>query len=451
MSNTLRPSQQIAHDEICNYIALGEKRIVLQGSAGTGKTYLVDELITSLKSGALYSWGVIYVCAPTGKALNVVRQKITPRSYVEFRTIHSGLKLKQKKNYHTGEITFELDKYVNPKDPPLKNAQIVILDESSMVGSNLMFGKGKIEEYPDIVFIFVGDFKQLPPIGEDISPIFTQGFATVEITEPIRQSVGSPILDLSYNLNLLKSRVNNINENQEGYFFETNRPRIIEKLAEINGTDQLKYLSWTNDAADAINLAVRRKIYGDPRKIELGESLIFDEPYFGLAENYTTSQEILVESLTTETRRLRVPNEYTTITYKNGGVPEIKEKYAEDKITVIPTYDIMTVKLYFVNNDFHVLHEDSEAEVKSVCTAMKAKCDMKLQSYPGYYWFVERSAFAQMKYNHALTVHKSQGSTFETVIVDVPNIGFNKKKPKEMEAMYYTAITRASKLVALFS
>ena len=65
-------------------------------------------------------------------------------------------------------------------------------------------------------------------------------------------------------------------------------------MAKVNGTDEMKYLAWTNTEIDKINSEVRKRIYGEfPNKVELGETIVMDGPY----KDYTTNQEIKVEKL----------------------------------------------------------------------------------------------------------------------------------------------------------
>ena len=74
-------------------------------------------------------------------------------------------------------------------------------------------------------------------------------------------------------------------------------------------------------------------------------------------------------------------------------------------------------------------------------------CGAKVIDWKDYYDFKE--GFADMKYNHAITVHKSQGSTYKQAIVNIKNIGLNKNKT-ERTRLLYTAVTRASKLLILY-
>ena len=79
---------------------------------------------------------------------------------------------------------------------------------------------------------------------------------------------------------------------------------------------------------------------------------------------------------------------------------------------------------------------------------MKARAKAKEISWIDYYNFVEM--VADLKYNHAITVHKSQGSTYKQAIVNIKNIYINKNH-KEKTRLLYTAVTRASELLILYN
>jgi hypothetical protein len=58
-----------------------------------------------------------------------------------------------------------------------------------------------LADYP-FPIIFIGDNKQLNPVGEQVSPVFVQGYPKVELTEIIRQGEGNPIIELSRDLDI---------------------------------------------------------------------------------------------------------------------------------------------------------------------------------------------------------------------------------------------------------
>ena len=79
------------------------KRLLIKGSAGVGKTYLVNELIGRLSLKARGK--KIFCSAPTNKAVAVLKGKVDERENLEFTTVHSALKIKRQVNYKTGAIT----------------------------------------------------------------------------------------------------------------------------------------------------------------------------------------------------------------------------------------------------------------------------------------------------------------------------------------------------------
>lgn len=447
-------------------ILLNGRRLVIKGSAGVGKTYMVDELVKKLMNRyGIYHSGQIYCSAPTNKAVSVLKGKV--KQNVSFITTHAALKMKRKIDRQTGKKSFEPS--YHDKYPPLKGVKLFVIDEASMVNLNLLM---YIEEHATrngCTVIFIGDNKQLNPVGESDSPVFLgepvlipksihnvdkypymfkeydddymvifKPYPEVELTEIVRQKGGNPIIDLSRNLELVTSKQDNMND-VGGYVYTYDRNKIIERLAQENGTDKLKYLSWSNSDVDTMNDDVRKKIYGTPKKIELGETIVFDEP-FG---DYFTNEEVKIETLLVrendfeymsesilgmktkfETIRLK----YYSINYRENTDWETKEKMITDDIIVI--------------------HEDSEKEFNDKIKSLSTMANNKIIPWAEFYNFSEK--FAKIKYNHALTVHKSQGSTFEKAIVNIKNLNFN-KDAIERERLLYTAVTRASETLILYN
>ena len=153
-----------------------EQRIVIKGSAGVGKTFMVDELIGRLRE-KIPRKQKIYCCAPTNKAVAVVKNKVKERLNLEFTTVHSALKIKRNVNNRTGAVTFK--PWFSEKYPPLKGVGLLIIDEASMLDSVLL---KHVEEHAtknNCTVIFIGDEKQLNPVGEEVSPVFNKNYPTL--------------------------------------------------------------------------------------------------------------------------------------------------------------------------------------------------------------------------------------------------------------------------------
>ncbi|ALN97178.1 hypothetical protein [Flavobacterium phage FpV4] len=278
------------------------------------------------------------------------------------------------------------------------------------------------------------DDKQINPVKEEESPVFLQGYPEVELTEIIRQGEGNPIITLSRNMSAMWDLQARLNDDK-GFVYTTNEDKIVSELAAINGSDDLKYLAWENKEVDKINTLVREKIYTNPAKIELGESLIFDEPY----QTYFTNQEIKVDKLDIVDMVFNVMMEESPM-----------------KVNVV------TLKTYVINGKqvdewddgklvwkgIFIIHEDAEKQLNAVLTLMKYSCLNKKLKWTSKNAFEDR--FAKVKYNHAITVHKSQGSTYKQAILNVGNINRNPSQ-KEKTRLFYTGITRASDLLILYN
>ena len=439
MKPNLTVHQETVLGQILQLLRDGETRIVLKGSAGTGKTFLssrLSELLLGLTDLIrTYNNGAVYATAPTNKALAVLQGKIqVPR--ITFKTIHSACSLYQHIDAKTGAATFIRARKGKLKGDSFEFSRAAIIDESSMLNSDFL-GKVKMvdgyEEYvrgylEDFRFpiIFIGDAKQLNPVGEEVSPVWTKGFKEVELTEIIRQGAGNPIIDLSRDLDLIPFKRPALVDGK-GYMYSEDRRKFVEDLAAVNGTDELKYLAYTNKDVDAMNQVVRERRYGKPRRIEKEETIVFNTPL----GSFYTNQEVRVDEMEIVTSDIYIPTEKTKYDENNDPYGDM------DKIRI---------KYYVVNNSFKVVHELSDTLYTSIYKTLKANNRELGWDGRGYHYFANQ--FADIKYNHGLTIHKSQGSTYKTAIVNIGNIMWN-RNAVERQRMLYTAITRASDLVIL--
>lgn len=356
-----------------------EKYLILSGSAGTGKTTVIAEFCKSQFN--------VLLTAPTHKAVKVLSTKVNKPC----KTLHSYLRLERK-------LVGSRYEYVQDPFKELDKINLLIVDEASMIDDFLL---NCILEV-GVKTIFVGDNKQLNPVGYDESPVFFKGFNNYELTEIIRHQ--NDIIDLSRNLNWLYEKLNGVN-------FSWLDPSDIDLsyLVEANGSDKAKFITWRNSIVTAVNTLVRQMIYGDkPNQIEFGEVLLFNSPFKDL---YRNNDELKVESLT------------------NSHV------YFNDADIIFPYIDTL-----LVNGKVHVVDNFNFKKHNSNINDLKERAINKTIGWDKYYKYIE--SFADVQYNHAITVHKSQGSTYDYAFVNVSDIMLNKNN-KERDRMLYTAITRA--------
>lgn len=434
---TLTEKQKKAETDVLGLLKENDI-VVLTGKAGTGKTTLANSIAKNFKS--IGHGGVILCSAPTNKALHVIRGKMDNIHGMAFKTVHSALHLKRKIDFKTGAETFAQSN-INTREP-LKGVNFMLIDEASMIGEQLLSYILKFTRMHGVKLLFLGDTSQLPPIGEESSQVFTSDYPTIELTEIIRQGEGNPIIELSRNLEQASSKVNNRSD-IGGYIYTDNLGKVVTELAKVNGTDDLKYLAWTNREVDKINALVRKEVYGTPKKIEQGETMVVNTPY---KEKYYTNEEIRVVNVETKELNLQYVN-------ATDGVINPKEgDLAALGIAKLTCYVITCEKLHEETIEelpkLLVIHEKSEAEFKKIKNILARKAKIAEVKWTDYYHFIEQ--FADLKYNHAITVHKSQGSTYKRAIINVKNINMNRDK-KEKAKLLYTAVTRASNLLILYN
>ena len=134
------------------------KNVFITGSAGTGKTYLLNEYTRYLKERRVYPT----IVAPTGIAA----------SHLGGQTIHSFFSLGIRESIDEGYVEFLMDKkYLKTRFSKLK---LLIIDEVSMVSPELFSSmdlilrgfKGTDAPFGGVQVVISGDFFQLPPISK---------------------------------------------------------------------------------------------------------------------------------------------------------------------------------------------------------------------------------------------------------------------------------------------
>lgn len=150
----LSKDQEVAWKKLVEWVRRSDPYFVLRGFAGTGKTFLLQKLLGEAGSTSFK------FTAPTNKAAKVLSQMIDrPAS-----TIHSLLGLRMVP--HEEGMRLE---YPNSM-PRVSRKAIVVVDEASMVGTELAEFIEKARVQCGFRVLYVGDPAQLNPIGERASP-----------------------------------------------------------------------------------------------------------------------------------------------------------------------------------------------------------------------------------------------------------------------------------------
>ncbi|NER80786.1 MAG: AAA family ATPase, partial [Leptolyngbya sp. SIO1D8] len=145
----------------------------LFGFAGAGKTLLLQAWLKRLRASG-YDKPIVFT-APTNKAVSVLQSMVTRWGLnIECLTCAKLLGLRPHIDTKTGREYF---KKAYGEESTIDSYSIVVIDEASMVGS----ADGKHDGLWELLtseaslytkLLFVGDYAQLPPIGEPLSEVF---------------------------------------------------------------------------------------------------------------------------------------------------------------------------------------------------------------------------------------------------------------------------------------
>jgi len=385
---------------------------------------------------------------------------------IKFSTIHSALNYRKEVDEVLGkevfrqlsifgdDIFFGKNNFESEASKFLKGAGIVIIDEASMIGADLL--KDLEGSTMGKKVIFIGDPLQIPPVKEYDTPVFTKFLGlpecVVELVDIVRQEVGNPIIGLSRNLGMVYRR-KSLMVGDKGYDYSTDLEYVKRLLLEgYEIPDKVKFLSYENKYVDKMNEIIRGKIYSNPNKIELGEVLVMDSVPEDTTGSYYVNYELEVRTLSIKEDKFF---------YYYGRREEKKDKTDYRSELLNKKSGQFRLKYYLVNDDIKIIHEDSELYFKKILEgiiseirATKEVIKNKKRFFNGdpykdgtFWWsyYKLKNQFAEIKYNHALTIHKSQGSTYRMVIIHLNS--FSGLDLDFRNRLLYTAITRASERI----
>jgi hypothetical protein len=435
--------QEQAIEGIQNHIENGNPKdfFTVAGKAGTGKTTLVQEAIAPFVAQGQE----VLVTALSHKAKLVLANKLEERfgeNKIKSASIAGALGMGM--DMETGKFAPEFSQSETP--PPITTADIVIVDEASMVNEEalqLIMGY----KQPHAKVIFLGDIGQLPPIREKgdpntgkPSPVFSDGKQQVSLVERVRQGEESPILpyaDKFWDNSQAKTPVANpaqdlhhdIVSEKGALVFSKTMTEIMDQILpvykeaiETNNPDKIKTVVYRNDTRNTINTAIRKFVFGEDAKnqINKGELMMFQDNYTVNRETISNATEVQVTSV----------NKGKDDKY-GYDIHEVTIRDAEGNGYSVKILDEADKQNHA--NDVSSLFAEAKTMPKG-----KMRNDKLKEA-----WGLKRR-FAPLEYSYAITSHKSQGSTYDHVIVHERDImSVQPITAKEKSQSIYTALTRA--------
>ena len=354
--------------------------LIITGGPGTGKTTIMKGIIELYKEVHKLSYEKlaerVQLLAPTGRAA----KRMSDATLMPASTIHRFLKWQKETN------KFQVNEYHKSK------AEVVILDESSMVDTLLMASLLRGIS-ANCKVIMVGDSYQLPSVGpgqvlHDL--ISSSKLPVVELKELYRQGKDSNILTLAYDVRKGEVSDDVFNKEEDLTFIECSDDDVISNLMDVSST--FKDLSYKNF-----------QILAPMYKTKCGIDMINQRLQVIFNPKDKSKKELVVGD----------------VIFREG------DKVIE--LTNMPDENIY-------NGDIGIISQIVTQPAKKITI-----------DFDGNEVTFTAANFNKFRLAYAISIHKAQGSEFDVVVMPIVQ-GYRKMLYRKL---VYTGITRSKKMLYL--
>lgn len=354
--------------------------LIITGGPGTGKTTIMKGIIELYKEVHKLSYEKlaerVQLLAPTGRAA----KRMSDATLMPASTIHRFLKWQKETN------KFQVNEYHKSK------AEVVILDESSMVDTLLMASLLRGIS-ANCKVIMVGDSYQLPSVGpgqvlHDL--ISSSKLPVVELKELYRQGKDSNILTLAYDVRKGEVVDDVFNKEEDLTFIECSDDDVISNLMDVSST--FKDLSYKNF-----------QILAPMYKTKCGIDMINQRLQVIFNPKDKSKKELVVGD----------------VIFREG------DKVIE--LTNMPDENIY-------NGDIGIISQIVTQPAKKITI-----------DFDGNEVTFTAANFNKFRLAYAISIHKAQGSEFDVVVMPIVQ-GYRKMLYRKL---VYTGITRSKKMLYL--
>lgn len=451
----LGEQQQEALEAMIAFLKDKSKRAFsLIGAAGTGKSFLMKTLIRYMESEGETDYTL---CAPTHKAKLVLSRFADREAY----TLHQLLQLSP--NIEILELDFKDLKFiVNDKKIRMPVGGVVVCDESSMVNDDLF--DLLIEKCTNFncKVIFVGDKCQLRPVNSlTTSKVFNlQDRYT--LTKIYRQAENNALMPI---LTTLRSETIDMfhsvrSEDGSLYCYSDVKPFLKSAVpafkAAMRSGDILatKILAYTNAMVASYNNCIRRVIWEDAKEMPYHQFeflTAYENLEFNSIKFWNSMDYIIVDEPKKRDSYLpgfmSLPG-YELTLYDSSTNDRtdifILDKDIDSDYTQALASRIEGIRLQAINLKENGRHQQAKL-------AWKAYYDLvgSFTSPIDLYYDNRLIRKKSFDYGYACSTHKSQGSSYGTVFVDMRNINICKDED-ERRQLQYVALSRTRTDAHLF-
>lgn len=444
-------AQQIdALNEMDRFMKSNETSMTLSGYAGTGKTSLMEMIAQKGRK----QYRPVVFCATTNKAAAVLNERVSKAGF-KAATLNKvfgiSVEVDSKSN------TYNARNLVNVlKDADITPGTTVIIDEASMINEENYGILNNIAKQNSLKIIYVGDSAQLAPVGEDkISKVFRNGEGKVITLTQVERTDDNAILKEATELrngNPL-SGISSFNDKGEGvaYISPNHQDEINNIVAHYvkglkHNSNYFRILAFTNKAVSAYNNQVRELLgYTSPIP-QVGEPMT---GYNNWGYEWKTKSYRFINSESYKVSKVDKSHKITTNLNDGTAVTmEVIPLTLEDSLGNIDTFNFIDIKSNPSNLQVAIQLANEKkmlwAEAKhAVGKDAKAKIYQRINFIDNFLFVndnIEDSNHNLLQaktidFGYAMTVHKSQGSTFTNVLiddVDISRAGLNSNNAMEV-------------------
>lgn len=439
----LNEGQDKAVDILTNWYRGTEKMAVIEGYAGTGKTFVSKYVIEAL------GLRNVLVSAPTNQAVGVISEA----SGFKGKTLHSILGLR---------MDVDLADF-NPNNPQFNalgdydvSYDLIVVDEASMINKHLYKELVDVVKKNRVKILFMGDRYQLPPVGEPMSKIFTDIKIRAVLDKVVRQGEDNPngkLIQLAVDdVNNGTSKVDDfIRSNQclditpdnlyksKGFVFLWDNKYGAADFFNADAENLLltdsRYIAWTNKNVEAIMRMLRDKTFGMKQYITSGDSLT---GYRTISVGRSNSKNPLINSRSYTIDEVKP----VTLELNMQGfrllIRDVFDKHC-NYINIVNLSDTETRSIY-------------QSKVYELYTTAYS---LGGRAWRAYYNFIDNNLSMETLYkpsgsklknkdvdfSYGITTHKAQGSTFINSFINITNLN-RCYDIKDRTRLKYVAISR---------